>query len=124
MSFRYCRIQNLARIAALLSPIALSLMLLVQPASLFAETPAKPGRKVILRTEPEYPEFLRNGHFEGRVLVEATVLPNGSVSNVEIKGGNPMFSEYAAKAVMKWKYAPASSQTVEEISFHFGVTAR
>ncbi|HYM77718.1 MAG TPA: energy transducer TonB [Candidatus Dormibacteraeota bacterium] len=125
MPFRGLR--NLSRIARFFALSALSaplLWLLVHPASLFAETTPKNARKVVVRVDPEYPEFLRNGHFEGRVIVEATVLANGSVSNVEIKGGNPMFAEYATKAVMKWKYAPAPAQTVEQISFHFGTIPR
>ena len=35
---------------------------------------------------------LRNAHFEGQVKLEATVLPNGTVSKVEVKGGNPMLA--------------------------------
>jgi len=124
MSFRYCSIRKLVRIATFLSPIALSLMLLVQPASLCAETPAKPTRKVIVRVDPEYPDFLRNGHFESRVVAEATVLANGNVSSVEIKSGNPMFAEFVTKALMKWKYTPAPAQTVEQATFNFAVIQR
>ncbi|HEY3972043.1 MAG TPA: energy transducer TonB [Candidatus Sulfotelmatobacter sp.] len=79
----------------------------------------KPHRKIVIRVEPEYPYVLRNGHFEGQVRLEATVLPNGSVSKVEAKGGNPMLSQYAAEAVMRWKYAPGPAQTLEETVFVF-----
>lgn len=57
-------------------------------------------------------------------MAEATVNANGSVSSVEIKGGNPMFAEYVVKALMKWKYAPAPTQTVELVNFNFTVTPR
>jgi hypothetical protein len=43
------------------------------------------------------------------------VLPNGTVARVQIVGGNPILAESTAKAVMNWKYAPASSQTSEEV---------
>lgn len=102
----------------------LTLCLASQPESLRAQTVVKGARKVLVRVDPEYPIFLRNGHFEGRVVVDATVLPNGNVSKVEIKGGNPMFSEYASKAVLKWKYAPGPVQTVEEVNFIFTETPR
>lgn len=69
--------------------------------------------------EPDYPYILRNGHFEGQVRLEATVLPNGNVSKVEPRGGNPMLSQYAAQAVMHWKYAPGPAQTLEEVVFSF-----
>ena len=85
---------------------------------------SKTRRKVIVSVAPEYPYVLKNGHFEGQVRLEATVLPNGSVSKVDVKGGNPMFSQYASKAVLQWKYVPAPSQTVEDVVFNFGDSAR
>lgn len=81
--------------------------------------PAKNKRKIVVMVEPDYPYILRNGHFEGQVRLEATVLPNGNVSKVEPKGGNPMLSQYAAQAVMHWKYAPGPAQTLEEVVFSF-----
>lgn len=85
---------------------------------------SKTRRKVVVSVAPEYPYVLKSGHFEGQVRLEATVLPNGNVSKVEIKGGNPMFSQYASKAVMQWKYVPAPAQTVEEVLFNFGDSVR
>lgn len=69
--------------------------------------------------EPEYPAVLKRGNFQGQVRLEATVGPNGNVSKVDIKGGNPMLCEYASKAVMKWKYAPGPAETVESVVFNF-----
>ena len=97
--------------------VPLWLFLVSAPAK--AQNAEKSHRKVIVRVEPEYPYILRNGHFEGQVKLEATVLPNGNVSKVEPKGGNPMLSQYAAQAVMRWKYAPGPAQTVEEAVFVF-----
>ena len=84
-----------------------------------AQNAAKPKRKVVTMVEPEYPYVLRNGHFEGQVKLEATVLANGTVSKVDIKGGNPMLSQYASQAVMRWKYAPGPDKTLEEVVFTF-----
>lgn len=105
---------------------ALALLLcLVTPALLSAQSPtAKTHRKVVTMVEPEYPAILKNGHFEGQVRLEATVQPNGNVSKVDIKGGNPMLSQYASQAVMKWKYAPSPAQTVEEVIFNFNANTR
>jgi outer membrane biosynthesis protein TonB len=123
LSFRafrsFARIDNLFCLAALLV-----LLFPVQPGYIVAQAPAKNARKVLVRVEPEYPDFFRNGHFEARVIAEATVLPNGNVSSVEIKGGNPMFAEFATKALMKWKYAPAPIQTVEPVIFNFRTIPR
>ena len=74
--------------------------------------------------DPEYPAIMKNGHFEGQVRVEATVLATGAVSKVEIKGGNPILAQCAAEAVAKWKYAPAPAQSIEEITFTFNADKR
>ena len=84
-----------------------------------AQNAAKTHRKVLVMAEPEYPYVLRNGHFEGQIRLEATVLPNGNVSKVECKSGNPMLAQYATQAVMRWKYAPGPTQTLEEAVFVF-----
>ena len=79
----------------------------------------KSGRRVVTEVKPEYPTYLKSIHIEGQVRLDAIVLPNGNVSKVEVRGGNPILAENAVKAVMKWKYAPAASETVEEIRFTF-----
>jgi TonB family protein len=84
-----------------------------------AQNAVKTHRKVLVMIEPEYPYVLRNGHFEGQIRLEATVLPNGNVSKVECKSGNPMLAQYASQAVMRWKYAPGPAQTLEEAVFVF-----
>ncbi len=119
MSYRYCLTRTLARSARLFPLLALLLLAPIQLSSLFAQEPAKISRKIVQRVEPKYPDFLRYGHFQARVVADATVLPNGNVSNVEIKSGNPMFAQYASEAIMKWKYAPGPAQTVEEVTFNF-----
>jgi TonB family protein len=117
----------LNRVGGRLSLGGLMLLLSLMAGStprLMAENPAKVHRKVLVMFEPEYPNILKNGHFEGQVKLEATVLPNGTVSKVEGKGGNPMLSQYAQQAVMKWKYAPGPDKTVEEVVFVFNPNDR
>ena len=109
---------NGSRIVCVIFALILFLTPIAVPHS-FGESLDKPHRKVLVKVDPEYPEFLRSGRYEGYVVLEATVLPNGTVSNVGIKRGNPMLAQYATKAVQKWKYAPGPNQTVEEVSFHF-----
>lgn len=53
------------------------------------------------------------------VRLKAKVSAEGKVSSVDIVGGNPILAESAAKAVMNWKYVPASAQTVEDVSINF-----
>ena len=55
----------------------------------------------------------------GLVRLKATVGPDGKVDNVEVLGGNPILAESAVAAVIKWKFAPAAAQTVEDVSLTF-----
>jgi TonB family protein len=87
--------------------------------SVLAQSSEKPGRKVISTVKPGYPQTLKDLHIEGLVRLKATVLPNGSVANIQVIGGNPILVENAVKAVKNWKYAPASSQTEEPVVLNF-----
>ena len=89
------------------------------PSPAQAQKAEKSVRKVLATTKPDYPELLKHQQIGGLVRLAATVLPDGSVSKVEIRGGNPILAESAVAAVMKWKYAPAASQTVEEVALSF-----
>ena len=84
-----------------------------------AQKSDKPGRKVISTVKPAYSQTLRTLHIEGLVRLKAVVLPNGTVSEVNVVGGNPILVESAVKAVRAWKYAPASTQTDEEVVLNF-----
>jgi TonB family protein len=121
----FCRhFSRLSSNARHLSPVALLLLLAVLAPFVSAQTASKSRRNVVKMVDPDYPTVLRNGHFEGQVIIEATVQPNGTVSKADIKGGNPMLSQYAAAAVLKWKYAPGPDKTVEEVTFHFNANDR
>jgi TonB family protein len=98
--------------------LVVSLILLAARNPVVLAQTSNTHRKVLLRIEPDYPAVLRNGHFEGQVRLEATVLENGNVQKVEIKGGSPIFAKFAAEAVSKWKYAPGSP-SIEEVVFNF-----
>jgi TonB family protein len=94
------------------------------PQLLAQSAPAKPHRKVLVMFDPEYPTIMKNGHFDGQVRLDATVSANGTVSKVEVKGGNPILAQCASQAVVRWKYAPAPAQTVEEVVFNFNSNNR
>ena len=99
-------------------PLALCLAAAVVPSSQ-AQNAEKSTRKVVFSTKPNYPDILRHAQVGGLVRVRATVLPNGTVSNIEVLGGNPILAENTVAAVKKWKYAPAPTQTIEEVSISF-----
>jgi TonB family protein len=79
----------------------------------------KSKRKVVRTVEPEYPKIIRHSHIGGAVRLNVIVLANGDVANVEVLGGNPILAETATKAVLKWKYAPAASETRQEVQINF-----
>jgi TonB family protein len=76
-------------------------------------------RKIVSTVKPAYPQTLKNLHIEGLVRLHVTVLPNGNVADIDVRGGNPILVENAVKAVKSWKYAPAASQTIEEVVLNF-----
>jgi TonB family protein len=84
-----------------------------------AQKASKSERKVLVSVKPDYSELLRHAQIGGLVRLKATVAPDGKVTNVTVVGGNPILAESASAAVMRWKYAPAPDQTVEEVSISF-----
>jgi TonB family protein len=99
-------------------PLALCLTAAFVSPSLAQKT-EKSERKVIVSVKPDYPDLLRRAQVGGLVRLKATVLPNGTVSDIEIVGGNPILAERAVAAVKKWKYAPGPNQTIEDVSLSF-----
>jgi TonB family protein len=98
--------------------LLLSMMAISATSALAQKQPA-PDRKKISTVKPDYPPLLKYQQIGGLVRLVATVLPDGTVARVEIRGGNPILAESAVAAVMKWKYAPSASQTTEDISLSF-----
>ena len=84
-----------------------------------AQKAEKSDRKVLVSSQPLYPELLKRAQIGGLVRLKATVLINGTVSNVAVTGGNPVLAESAVAAIKRWKFAPAASQTVEDIAINF-----
>ena len=100
-----------------LTPLGLTLLLFLAPVSpsiAQVERVDKSNRRVVRTSEPDYPTIVKNAHIGGSVRLNVTVLANG-----EVLGGNPIFTESATKAVLKWKYAPAATQTKEAVQINF-----
>jgi TonB family protein len=105
-----------------LAPLSLTLLLFLAPVALSTaqdERADRSHRRVVRTSEPDYPKIVKHAHIGGSVRLNVTVLANGDVVKVEILGGNPIFVESATKAVLKWKYAPAGSQTKEDVQINF-----
>lgn len=76
-------------------------------------------RKVALRVSPVYPDLARRMSLAGTVKVEAVVGNDGLVKSVSVKGGHPLLVQAATDAVRRWKWVPASRETVEPIEVRF-----
>jgi TonB family protein len=84
-----------------------------------SEATPSPERQLVTRIEPDYPQTLEHLLIGGTVRLNVTISPRGSVENIQLLGGNPALAEAAIRAVKQWVYAPAPSQTVEEVSIPF-----
>jgi TonB family protein len=76
-------------------------------------------RKLIVSADPIYPQELQKHLIGGVVRLRITITPKGDVKDVQILGGNPILADSAVRAVQKWRYAAASSQTSAEVSIPF-----
>jgi TonB family protein len=64
--------------------------------------------KRIKMTAPQYPESARKRGIEGWVELAFTVMPNGSVDEVEVRNASPadVFDDAAIRAVRQWRFEP------------------
>jgi len=77
------------------------------------------GRPIVHKTLPAYPDIARRMQLTGTVKLVAIVAPDGGVKSVEILGGSPLLINATRDAVLKWKFAPASAESKEQIELHF-----
>jgi TonB family protein len=76
-------------------------------------------RKVKTKTVPEYPELARQINATGKVKIEATISADGRVTSSKVIGGSPLLVGAATDALKKWRFEPATKETVEVIEFDF-----
>jgi TonB family protein len=76
-------------------------------------------RKVKSSAPPEYPELARKLNIKGIVRIQAVVSPEGNVKDIKELGGNPVLMDALVRAVKKWKYEPASRESLVEVKFEF-----
>jgi TonB family protein len=77
------------------------------------------SRKVLVKTAAVYPTLAKSMNIHGVVKLTATVLPNGAVKSVEVKGGHPLLTQSAVTAVGHWKFEPETHETTELIEVKF-----
>ena len=95
-----------------------AILALVAPVAAQNQPGAK-DRTVVKRVEPDYPETLKRLYIGGIVKLEVTITAAGTVQDVQLLGGNPVLGQSAMAAVKKWKYAPAESKSVTQVTLTF-----
>jgi TonB family protein len=76
-------------------------------------------RRAKSKIQPVYPELARRMNITGTVKVEVVVAPNGSVKDARVVGGHPVLANSALDAARKWRFEPASVESVGVIDFKF-----
>jgi TonB family protein len=78
-------------------------------------------RAVRSRVPPVYPEIAKRMKISGVVAVQATVEPDGRVSDVKTVSGSRALSTAAEEAVRKWKFVPADAASTVTVEINFAL---
>ena len=67
--------------------------------------------KPATQVQPLYPVVALNAEKEGHVRLSITILPDGTVTDIEVVSANPpgFFERSAIDAVKRWRYAPSDT---------------
>src|SRR6266496_4554667 len=84
-----------------------------------AQEAASSPRKVLVKTPAIYPSLARSMNIRGVVKIEATVAPNGTIKNMDVKGGHPLLTQSAVTAIGHWKFETTPHETKEMIEVKF-----
>jgi TonB family protein len=93
-------------------------MAFLPPAVVPQENQPQPPR-LLKKVIPAYPEILKKMNVSGTVKVQATINADGSVKDVEVKGGNAIFIDSVAAAVRNWKFVPGERQRTADVTVNF-----
>jgi TonB family protein len=77
-----------------------------QNAAPASRDPGNSAARLLRRVAPQYPEAAKSQGIHGPVVLQAQVLPDGTVGDVTVLSGNPLLAQAASTAVKQWKYAP------------------
>lgn len=83
------------------------------------KTKAHEARQLLHSDPPEYPDIARSMKIQGTVHLEVDVRRDGTIKAVRVLGGHPVLVEAFSQAIKRWKYEPASEESVEQVSYTF-----
>jgi protein TonB len=64
------------------------------------------GGQLVHRVAPVYPVQARLQRLEGRVVLAAVIMEDGTLRDVRVIEGEPLLAQSAADAVQHWRYTP------------------
>ncbi len=64
------------------------------------------GGRLVYRVSPVYPAQAKMFRLEGKVILNATVMEDGSVRDLKVVQGEPVLAQSAVVAVKQWRYQP------------------
>ncbi len=64
------------------------------------------GGQLVQHVPPVYPIQARLRHLEGKVVLTAVIMEDGTVRDVKVVDGPPLLGQSAADAVKDWRYKP------------------
>jgi protein TonB len=64
--------------------------------------------QLIQQRLPDYPQLAREIRAAGLVRISAVVDEHGNVKDARVVSGHPMLADAARRAVLVWKYKPAT----------------
>jgi protein TonB len=78
------------------------------------------GPGIIKKVEPLYPPMAKTARLQGTVVLDAVILKDGTVSNVNVvKSANPMFDRAAMNALRQWRFSPSQQDVIMSLTVHF-----
>jgi protein TonB len=78
------------------------------------------GPGLIKKVEPHYPPMARTARIEGKVVVDAIIRKDGSVSDVKVlSASSPMFEQACVDAVRQWRFTPGSQDVILTVTVNF-----
>jgi len=97
--------------------LLLAVLLAFAPVQTHAQDAGK--RRVLNRVAPVYPTLARTMSLQGSVKIDALVSSDGTVKEVEVKGGHPVLVDAAADAVRRWRWEAAGHESHEMVEVRF-----
>jgi protein TonB len=78
----------------------------VSPGQPIVSTPEEAEKRLIKKTEPDYPPSAKRDGLQGDIVLMVTIGLNGHVESSRFVSGPPLFLPAAQEAVSKWVYKP------------------